>query len=153
MKRELNCDFRCMHCGAYVVSDPAYSAVRHRNHCPYCLWSRHLDHWRAGDRLSACKAPMKPLGLTFKQSPKRYNHGNGELMLCHQCTDCGTVSINRIAADDDPDRLYALLNDDADTAWNIDKRVLVSQIRQAFIQVLNLDDREQVHARLFGLVS
>jgi hypothetical protein len=46
--------------------------VRNRNHCPYCLWSRCLDLFRAGDRLSACKAPMQPVGLALKHTRKKY---------------------------------------------------------------------------------
>jgi hypothetical protein len=80
------------------------SGVNNRNHCPYCLWSRHLDLFSAGDRLSACKGQMKPIGLTMKKSRNKYRiKSRGELMLIHECVECGDLSINRIAADDDPD--------------------------------------------------
>jgi hypothetical protein len=105
MRRELNPDFKCVHCHALVISDRRYSGVQHRNHCPYCLWSRHLDHARAGDRLSACKAQMRPVGLTEKRVHKKYGPQRGELMLIHQCQACGKISINRIAADDDAQAL------------------------------------------------
>jgi len=98
-------DFRCARCGYLVSSACQLSGVNNRNHCPYCLWSRHLDLYAAGDRLSACKAPMQPVALTAKRSRNKYGHGRGELMLVHQCTDCGHVSINRIAADDDASTL------------------------------------------------
>ena len=65
-----NQDFRCIHCNAYVTSERPF-AVNNRNHCPYCLWSRDLDLYEAGDRLSACKARMKPVGLTMKEQPKQ----------------------------------------------------------------------------------
>jgi hypothetical protein len=85
-----------------VSSAHVLSGVNNRNHCPYCLWSRHLDLLAAGDRLSACKGPMKPIGLTMKMGRNKYRQeARGELMLIHQCADCGTLSINRIAADDD----------------------------------------------------
>jgi len=46
---------------------------------------------------------MKPVGLTMKKSRNKYQLSpRGELMLVHACTGCGSVSINRIAADDDP---------------------------------------------------
>jgi hypothetical protein len=65
-----------------------------------------MDLLAAGDRLSACQAPMRPLGLTLKKSHKKYSRaGSGELMLVHVCTDCGKVAINRIAADDDVEML------------------------------------------------
>src|SRR5512132_919452 len=95
-------DFKCGHCQVLVSSAHFLSGVNNRNHCPYCLWSCHLDLWAAGDRLSACKAPMKPIGLTLKRIRNRYPRElRGELMLIHECVDCKTLSINRIAADDD----------------------------------------------------
>ncbi len=103
-------DFVCLHCRSFVSVDAALSGVRNRNHCPYCLSSRHLDQFEAGDRLSACKARMKPVGLTFKRIVKKYTgHEQGELMLVHLCEDCGKVSINRIAADDDDQMILAVL--------------------------------------------
>lgn len=96
-------DFRCAHCHAVVSCAHVLSAVNNRNHCPYCLWSCHLDLYAAGDRLSACKAPMKPVGLTMKKGRNKYQReAQGELMLIHECVECKTLSINRIAADDDP---------------------------------------------------
>jgi predicted RNA-binding Zn-ribbon protein involved in translation (DUF1610 family) len=94
--------FYCNHCQASISTDAMLSGVQNRNHCPYCLWSRHLDLYEAGDRLAACKAAMKPIGLTMKQTRKKYASVQpGELMIIHLCTGCGSVSINRIAADDD----------------------------------------------------
>ncbi|OGO26024.1 MAG: hypothetical protein A2136_02365, partial [Chloroflexi bacterium RBG_16_54_11] len=102
--------FRCRYCQAFVHTIPELSGVQNRNHCPYCLWSRHLDLWAAGDRLSACKAGMQPIGLTVKPGRNKYaSHLAGELMLVHLCLECNHVSINRIAADDAPDALMRLL--------------------------------------------
>ena len=99
-------DFKCGHCHAHVSSVHFLSGVNNRNHCPYCLWSCHLDLYAAGDRLSACKGQMKPIGLTLKMGRNKYRReAGGELMLVHQCVDCGTLSINRIAADDDTDSI------------------------------------------------
>lgn len=99
-------DFVCMNCHNFVSAEAALSGVHNRNHCPYCLSSRHLDLYEAGDRLSACKAMMKPVGLTLKRANKKYARpGEGELMLVHQCEECGKLSINRIAADDDNQRI------------------------------------------------
>ncbi|MFZ6020702.1 MAG: RNHCP domain-containing protein [Chloroflexota bacterium] len=105
-------DFACKHCGNWVSINPILSSVSNRNHCPYCLWSRHVDLYAAGDRLSACKGNMKPIGLTFKRQRKKYGSFlQGELMLIHQCVECGAVSINRLAADDDTDRLLSVYED------------------------------------------
>jgi hypothetical protein len=101
-------DFRCGHCHQYVSANPLLSGVQNRNHCPYCLWSRHVDLLKAGDRLCACKALMQPVGLTLKRCHKRYMRpGQGELMIVHFCVECGGLSINRVAADDDADALLA----------------------------------------------
>ena len=95
-------DFVCMVCHNFVSAEAALSGVQNRNHCPSCLSSRHLDLYDAGDRLSACKANMRPVALTLKKTAKKYSRaGQGELMLVHLCDECGKPSINRIAADDD----------------------------------------------------
>ena len=47
--------FTCIHCKREISSDPILSGVNNRNHCPYCLHSRHVDLYQAGDRLNACK--------------------------------------------------------------------------------------------------
>jgi len=105
-------DFVCRHCGAYVTADAAISGVRNRNHCPYCLTSRHLDLFEAGDRLAACKATMHPIGLTTKFGNKKYR-GQRELMLVHLCDECGQVAINRLARDDDTTLLQQILEESA----------------------------------------
>src|SRR5512141_10251 len=102
-------DFVCMNCHNFVSAEAALSGVQNRNHCPYCLSSRHLDLFEAGDRLSACKARMQPVALTLKRSARKYARpGDGELMLVHVCEDCHKVSINRIAADDDNETLLGI---------------------------------------------
>src|SRR5690349_9834323 len=107
-------DFRCAHCHAIVSSAHLLSGVNNRNHCPYCLWSCHLDLFAAGDRLSACKAPMKPIGLTMKKGRNKYQaEPRGELMLIHACSECTTLSINRIAADDDSATLMKIFQETA----------------------------------------
>jgi RNHCP domain-containing protein len=139
-------DFRCAHCHAMVSSAHWLSGVNNRNHCPYCLWSCHLDLFTAGDRLSACKAPMKPIGLTMKKSRNKYRMDQrGELMLIHQCTDCGTLSINRIAADDDSATVLAVLES---SFWlNQDIRALC---HENGIAILNEEDAGIVRAQLYG---
>jgi DNA-directed RNA polymerase subunit RPC12/RpoP len=100
--------FKCAHCQAYVNSDDALSGVRNRNHCPYCLWSKHVDLYEPGDRLAACKSPMQPVGLSLKKTSKKYRQTGGELMVVHLCSECGSASVNRIAADDDAEKLYTI---------------------------------------------
>lgn len=105
-------DFRCMHCHAMVSSAHLLSGVNNRNHCPYCLWSCHLDLFTAGDRLSACKSLMQPIGLTMKKGRNKYQREpRGELMLIHECVECQALSINRIAADDDCDAVMRIFEE------------------------------------------
>ena len=101
--------FICRQCQAVVYTHPMISGVNNRNHCPYCLCSRHVDHSQPGDRMSACKAIMQPIGLTVKRGRNKYDvEINGELMLIHRCCECGKLSINRIAADDLIERLMEI---------------------------------------------
>ena len=138
-----NADFICQHCGRFVSARPAVSGVVNRNHCPYCLHSRHVDLFKAGDRLCACKGLMAPVGLTLKHSRDKYANGaRGELMLVHCCTACGALSINRIAADDDAVIIMESLSRLTDT--------LAQQCLDQGITLLTEQDLTVVEQRLFG---
>jgi hypothetical protein len=141
-------DFRCAHCGHVVPSAPWLSGVNNRNHCPYCLWSRHLDLYSAGDRLSACKALMRPLALTTKRSRNKYSRRHGELMLVHQCTDCGEITINRIAADDDGETLLDVFNTSRSLPTQTQSLLLENEI-----MVLAPDSLPVLQLQLFGSVT
>jgi hypothetical protein len=65
----------------------------HRNHCPYCLFSLHVDGRTPGDRASDCGSRMAPVGV--------FARPNGEQVLVHRCLGCGFERHNRIAGDDD----------------------------------------------------
>ena len=52
-----------------------------RNHCPYCLHSRHLDHM-PGDRQHPCKGLMA--AFAYEAHPKK---GVVLWFLCHKCQD------------------------------------------------------------------
>jgi hypothetical protein len=140
-------DFKCLHCRNHVVQTPCLSGVQNRNHCPYCLWSKHVDLHQSGDRLAACKSQMRPVGLALKKSRKKYGAENaGELMLIHQCEGCGKVSINRIAADDLSDSLYDIFR----SSMELDVSTY-SQLERTGIQPLRLVDSKVVKSRLFGV--
>lgn len=89
--------FTCKACGWPVASGGAGS--NHRNHCPNCLYSVHLDN-EPGDRESDCHGCMEPIGVWVRKS--------GEWAIIHRCTICGKLSSNRVAADDNPMKLMAL---------------------------------------------
>jgi hypothetical protein len=90
--------FRCRSCGLDVSLDAPGTA--HRNHCPGCLWSRHLDADRPGDRESECGSVMEPIAVSVR--------GDGEWVLVHRCAGCGELRLNRTAADDSPLLLIGL---------------------------------------------
>ncbi len=141
-----NQGFRCNHCQALVYGDTWISGVKNRNHCPYCLWSRHMDLHHAGDRLCACKAQMKPVGLAMKNIHKKYGREcQGELMMIHLCTDCGKCSINRIASDDDAEMVYKVF----ESSLELEPRLL-NRIEKDGISPLQARDHPLVLARLFG---
>ena len=138
--------FLCKLCNVYVSSTTFLSGVQNRNHCPYCLWSRHLDLYTTGDRLSACKSPMKPIGLTTKATNKKYGSDRGELMLIHLCTDCESLSINRIAADDDPETIYDIFQ----ISFRMED-AMKRHLETEGIRVLHATEGDMVHGQLFGL--
>ena len=137
-------DFKCVHCRNLVSAQYFLSGVNNRNHCPYCLWSRHLDLYVAGDRLSACKGQMKPIGLTMKKSRNKYQiKSRGELMLIHECIECGDLSINRIAADDVPDSVMDVFH----ASLALSHQVRFQCQEQG---IMALTEREVVSAQLYG---
>lgn len=81
--------FTCIRCRQHVAGETW--GTRHRNHCPACLWSRHLDE-QPGDRRAACRSPMRPIGIEVRE--------DGEWAIIHRCTGCGVIRTNRIAGDD-----------------------------------------------------
>ena len=89
--------FVCKACGKTVV--PTGAGRDHRNHCPYCLSSQHLDN-EPGDRAADCGGVMESIAVWVRKS--------GEWAIIHRCRICGALSSNRIAADDNPMKLMSL---------------------------------------------
>ncbi|GCF11407.1 RNHCP domain-containing protein [Dictyobacter arantiisoli] len=89
--------FKCNNCRRFI--GPLPYGGHHRNHCPFCLFSRHVDE-RKGDRLNECGSRMEPSG--YFQRP------NGEYVLVHRCLGCAFERFNRIAGDDNFDLLLTL---------------------------------------------
>lgn len=83
--------FRCAHCGKEIHPEGAGS--QHRNHCPHCLYSLHVDE-EPGDRKATCHGQMEPIGVISK--------GDGDWSILHLCKSCGKLSLNRALADDNP---------------------------------------------------
>lgn len=82
--------FVCEHCGA-AVQPLSHGSCR--NHCPQCLWSKHVDDQGPGDRQSLCQNLMEPIAL---------EGGAGSVwMIVHRCVKCGKIIRNKAAPDDE----------------------------------------------------
>lgn len=96
-RKSENTSFTCEHCGRKVmpVTNGSY-----RNHCPFCLYSKHVDIV-PGDRMGECGGLMEPMALGHKS-------GTG-FQIVHECRRCGGRSVNRVAEDTvQPDDIAAL---------------------------------------------
>lgn len=140
-------NFICSNCKKTVVVTDVLG-TKNRNHCPYCLWSKHVDG-KVGDRLSDCNGKMKPVGLTFKEEgvDKYGNKKQGEIMLIHRCEKCVKISINRIAGDDDPEIILKVF-ENIKLLSNDDKGEILKQ----GITVLKDSDLFEMKSQLFGKI-
>ena len=90
-------DFTCAHCGA-TVSGNGYT-----NHCPKCLYSRHVDN-TPGDRASTCGGMMAPIAAE--------KSGEG-FIITHKCEKCGKTIRQHAAPEDDIDAIISLSADNS----------------------------------------
>lgn len=92
MKRVIE-DFTCEVCGAFVKGNGR------TNHCPVCLWSKHVDV-TPGDRASDCGGMMKPVGVEVKR---------GEIdRVIHVCQKCGFHRPGPVTPEDDREKLIQI---------------------------------------------
>jgi hypothetical protein len=89
-------DFVCGNCGMKVKGNGF------TNHCPHCLWSKHVDI-NPGDRESSCQGLMKPA---------RVEKGNGgrEYIIVHQCVKCGYEKCNKVSDADSFEEILKITN-------------------------------------------
>lgn len=85
-------DFVCEHCGA-AVKGSGYT-----NHCPACLWSRHVDN-DPGDRAAVCGGMMEPIRLEGTTPHYR---------ILHRCERCKIERRVNVAENDAPDAIVKL---------------------------------------------
>jgi len=77
-------NFVCVHCGSLVRGNG------YTNHCPHCLWSKHVDIY-PGDRQERCQGMMQPMKVGLKK---------GQFIITHRCCKCGKEKTNRISSKD-----------------------------------------------------
>lgn len=132
--------FKCSHCKQFVPFS-AHMGTANRNHCNWCLWSKHVDEAK-GDRRSHCHGGMRPIALTFKHE----GFGRvGEIMLVHCCALCKKLSINRVARDDPEHSILAIFTE----SLQLENPQKV-QLAQHSIDILTQDDRQVLMVQLFG---
>ena len=89
-------NFICENCNQEVLP-LGYTA---RDHCPYCLYSKHLDI-NPGDRANNCKGLLKPIGIEkFKDTYK----------IIYKCESCKQLHKNIMAKDDNMNLIIELSN-------------------------------------------
>lgn len=86
-------DFICAHCGNAVKGNG------YTNHCPQCLWSKHVDV-QPGDRAASCGGMMEPVFIEGAT-------GKG-YMVTQRCVTCRFERRNSITDADSPDAVVAL---------------------------------------------
>lgn len=92
----LNEKFVCENCGKN--NEPLKGGCR--NHCKFCLHSKHVDENIPGDRESKCHGLMIPIDVD-SNSKKGY-------IIIHRCENCGVITRNKHASDDDFDAIITL---------------------------------------------
>ena len=87
-------EFICENCGS-KVEKLNYSA---RDHCPFCLYSKHVDIL-PGDRKNECCGLLKPIGI------EKYKN---TFKIIYRCSKCHIIHKNIMANDDDMDKIIEL---------------------------------------------
>lgn len=86
-------DFTCGKCEKFVEGDGF------TNHCPECLWSKHVDV-NPGDRAESCGGFMEPVAVRGKR---------GEYVLVHVCEKCGFERLNKVSERDNFDTVLNIV--------------------------------------------
>jgi len=86
-------DFICEHCGTEVKGNG------YTNHCTECLWAKHVDV-SPGDRAETCGGLMEPIGAEMVKD---------ELILTHECLQCGFLRRNKTSEHDNQDMVFNIV--------------------------------------------
>lgn len=87
--RVVNEGFVCENCQALVSPTTCGTP---RNHCPFCLYSKHVDI-NVGDRANPCKGKMKPIGA-ISDARKGF-------IIVHQCMKCRQIKRSKAIPEKD----------------------------------------------------
>lgn len=88
-------NFICEKCGEEVLGNG------YTDHCPKCLWGKHVDGDIPGDRKSSCRALMEPIGAELVR---------GDFKIRYKCTGCKHEFFVKIVDGDNRELLVELIN-------------------------------------------
>jgi uncharacterized CHY-type Zn-finger protein len=88
-------NFICGHCGTEVQGNG------YTNHCPECLWSRHVDE-EPGDRAATCQGLMRPMAVEWHPEAA---------IITHRCEVCGHTKRNKTTEGDSREALLAIVRE------------------------------------------
>ena len=91
IKRKEN--FLCLSCGR-LVKGSGYT-----DHCPTCLWGRHVDRKIPGDRESECQGMMEPEVVIYEKNTFR---------IKYKCQKCRHVFVVKADKNDNRRKLMEL---------------------------------------------
>jgi len=86
-------NFVCEKCSTKILG------TGYTNHCPNCLWSKHVDEEIPGDRKSQCRGLMEPVSVEIK---------GGEYSLLHRCEKCGKTTKNKVSPEDNLEKILEI---------------------------------------------
>ena len=87
-------NFICEHCGQKVTGDG------YTDHCPKCLWGKHVDAEIPGDRASKCWGMLEPVGAEYKSD---------KFKIHYKCNKCNHEFFVREGEGDDREKLMKLV--------------------------------------------
>jgi DNA-directed RNA polymerase subunit RPC12/RpoP len=87
-------DFVCEHCGEKVAGNG------YTDHCPKCLWGKHVDREVPGDRESECRGMMEPVRVLYEK---------GNCKIIYKCLKCNHEFTVRSGEGDDREVLLHLV--------------------------------------------
>lgn len=88
--------FICKNCGK-KVEKLGYTS---RDHCPYCLYSLHVDI-DPGDRQNSCRGLLIPINV-ITDSKKG-------MVVIYKCSKCKKIVKNIVAKDDSQDQIMKVI--------------------------------------------
>ena len=91
---------------------------------------------------------MKPIALSFKNYEINpfTGRGSGELIIVHRCLNCGQISPNRIAGDDNEYQILSILEESFNLSVN-----QINSINVLGINLVTKSHKEDVLISLFGI--